>query len=114
MPAFLSISDICTRWSCGRTFVYAAVAEMEREGYLRRLWLGRVQRVELVSVERYEALHADQRATPERATVVTLRVASAPRPCHAPEASQGGAAERLAGYRAARARRRAGGQARAA
>jgi len=54
---FLSISDIRARWSCGRTFVYGAIAEMERGGYLRRIHLGSVQRIALGSVEQWEALH---------------------------------------------------------
>lgn len=62
---FLSVSDLQARWSCGRTFIYAALGEMERAGYLRRLWLGRVQRVGLESIERWEEAHARRDPTPE-------------------------------------------------
>jgi DNA-binding IclR family transcriptional regulator len=55
---FLSIADIQERWSVSRATVYRALSEMERGGYLRRLWLGRVQRVAFASLERFEAVHA--------------------------------------------------------
>lgn len=64
MTRFLSIADVQARWSCGRTFVYAAVAEMKAGGYLRRLQLGRVQRIAEESIERFEALHTDHREAP--------------------------------------------------
>lgn len=56
--AFLSISDLRARWSCSRAFVYTAIGGMERGGYLRRIYLGRVQRVALDSVETWERLHS--------------------------------------------------------
>jgi hypothetical protein len=80
---FLSIRDVQTRWSCGRTFAYEALAEMEAAGYLRRFWLGRCQRVAVESVERYEAEHADQPHDCTRSTVAGMRAAnSPPARCH--------------------------------
>jgi hypothetical protein len=73
MSLFLSIADLTTRWSCGRTFVYAALREMEDQGYLRRLWLGRVQRVALEAVERWETLHSQGPAPARVAPVLAIR-----------------------------------------
>jgi hypothetical protein len=64
---WLSVSDLQARWSCGRTQVYSAIAEMQAAGYLRRLQLGRVQRVAEESVERFEAIHAGPRGEVARA-----------------------------------------------
>lgn len=55
---FLSIAELTARWGCGRTFTYEAIAEMEAAGYLKRLYLGRVQRVALESAEEFERRHA--------------------------------------------------------
>jgi len=89
MASFLSIADVAARWSCGRTFVYGAIAEMEREGYLRQLHLGRVRRIALESVEQYEALHA--KAATEEAPA---RCLSAPRPRAARTVAQPAPAQR--------------------
>jgi len=75
MASFLSIADVAARWSCGRTFVYGAIAEMEREGYLRQLHLGRVRRIALESVEQYETLHAScPEKDADRVSVATGRL----------------------------------------
>jgi hypothetical protein len=73
---YLSVQDIRTRWSCGRTFVYEAIAEMEVGGYLKRMWLGRHQRIALESVEHWEAAHVKPRQDNVRSTVVKLRAAN--------------------------------------
>jgi hypothetical protein len=72
---YLSIADLRARWSCGRTFAYQAIAEMESGGYLRRIWLGPSQRIALDSVEAWERLHA---SPPDvaRALVARLRAAN--------------------------------------
>jgi hypothetical protein len=82
-PGFLSVLDLQARWSCGRTFVYAAITEMERRGYLRRLQLGRVQRIALASVEAWEAAHSK---TPRAERQVALA-----RPRRAPASSSAAA-----------------------
>jgi hypothetical protein len=77
---FFSINDLCQRWSCGRTTAYKAVSEMERGGYLNRIYLfGGDQRIALRSVETWERLHAYPPAEDSRVQVVALRVANAPR-----------------------------------
>lgn len=43
--SYLSVNDIRRRWSCGRDSVYRAIREMKRDGYLTRMYLGRVQRI---------------------------------------------------------------------
>jgi hypothetical protein len=73
---FLSIAELTARWGCGRTFVYEAVAEMEQAGYLKRIWLGRVQRLSIESVERWEGLHATAALDTDRATIASLRTES--------------------------------------
>jgi hypothetical protein len=77
--AFLSIGDIRDRWSCGRTFVYEALADMERGGYLRRLAIGRRPRFALDSIETWERLHTNTGAAIERRGLVALRAANEPR-----------------------------------
>jgi hypothetical protein len=62
--SFLSVNDLRARWRCSKSFVYSALAEMERNGYLRRLRLGRVQRIAMESVEQYEAAHTLASALP--------------------------------------------------
>lgn len=57
---FSSIADLTARWSCARSTVYAAIREMERSGYLKRLFLGRVQRIAMESIEEFERLHAQR------------------------------------------------------
>ena len=76
MAVFLSISDVAARWSCGRTFVYGAIAEMEREGYLRRIWLGRVQRIALESLERWEQAHSTSSREADSDSAASLRAAN--------------------------------------
>jgi len=88
---FLSVADIDARWSCSRAHVYRAIAEMEREGYLRRLLLGRVQRVAEASVAQYEARHATQPVDMPKSTIVGLRAAlDGPRPSHEVSPAKGG------------------------
>ena len=70
---FLSIAELTARWGCGRTFTYHAIAEMDAGGYLQRIWLGRVQRVSIEAVERWEALHSKPRPNSDRATIAVLR-----------------------------------------
>jgi hypothetical protein len=77
-PAFLSIGDLRVRWSCSKSFVYVALAEMESAGYLRRLRLGRAVRVAVESVERWESEHTvaaaaprEERRRPPRASAPT-------------------------------------------
>jgi hypothetical protein len=84
--SFLSVNDLRARWSCSRSFVYRAIADMERAGYLQRIYLGSVQRVALDSVETWERLHSSPQGE-SRAEVPTLRrrravgmTASAPGP----------------------------------
>lgn len=77
---FLSIAELTARWGCGRTFTYDAIAEMEAGGYLKRIWLGRVQRVGIESVERWEALHTKPEVNTDRGVIATLRTASPARP----------------------------------
>jgi len=48
---------------------------MLTQGYLRRIWLGRHQRVALESVERWEAIHAEPEKDTVRSTVAKLRAA---------------------------------------
>jgi hypothetical protein len=74
---YLSVNDIRRRWSCGRTFVYTAIAEMERGGYLRRIWLGRDQRLSVESVETWERLHQEPANEPMRGEIAKLRAANA-------------------------------------
>jgi hypothetical protein len=106
-PRFLSIDDVRARWSCGRTFVYAAIGEMERDGYLQRIWLGRVQRIAAESVGRWEALHSQPAAEPlTKGRIAALRAANDPLPEPARTAPVEHL-ERLAIYRAARAARKA-------
>ncbi len=90
-PAFLSVQGIQNRWSCGRTFVYEAIAEMQVKGYLKRMWLGRHQRITLESVERWETEHSAPEPNTVRSTVAGLRAANAPPP--RPAAHQHTAAE---------------------
>ncbi len=94
---FLSVQDIHERWSCGRTFVYQAIAEMEHRGWLRRMWVGRHQRIALESVQRWEAEHVDPPRNTVRSKVTKLR-ATRSKPV---AATQRTAAERLALYRKA-------------
>jgi hypothetical protein len=76
---FLSIAELTARWGCGRTFAYEAVAEMEAGGYLKRLWLGRVQRLSIESVQTWEALHSKAGVDSDRATIAVLRTETSPR-----------------------------------
>jgi hypothetical protein len=71
-PAFLSVNDLRARWSCSRGSVYTALTDMERGGYLRRIYLGRVQRVALDSIETWERLHSSPRGE-SRAEVAGMR-----------------------------------------
>ena len=77
---FLAIRDIRRRWSCARSTVYDAIKEMDAARYLKRLYLGRVQRVALSSIEEYERRHAQgpglvpiPRSFPSRRHKVTRR-----------------------------------------
>jgi len=79
VAAFLSIADVAARWSCGRSFVYEAIAEMERNGYLRRLVLGRVQRIAVESILQYEVLHAGAEVDRSASVIAGLRAARATR-----------------------------------
>jgi len=70
---YLSITDLCRRWSCGRSFAYAAVGDMARAGYFRRIPVGRQHRIALESVEIWERLHehrADEEVAQLRRQVV--------------------------------------------
>jgi hypothetical protein len=74
---FSSIADLTARWSCARSTVYAAIKEMEQSRYLKRLFLGRVQRIAMESIEEFERRHAQRQGE----VVSRLRqVASRPKP----------------------------------
>ena len=81
---FLSVADLAARWGCGRTFTYGAISEMDAAGYLQRVWLGRVQRVSVDSVEKWEALHSKADVDTDRSTIATLRTAAPARPMALP------------------------------
>lgn len=97
---YLSIQDIQQRWAMGRSFAYEAVAEMQQQGYLKRMWCGRHQRIAVESVERWEALHAEPQLDMVRSTVASLRDKRAPRP-HPTSGKRASAAELLAVLRSA-------------
>jgi hypothetical protein len=94
---WLSINGLRRRLSCGKTFAYQVVAEMEQGGYLRRIWLGRHQRIAVESVERWEAAHAAQESDLKTA-VVNLR-ANGPPPRPQPAGTVPTAAELRAATR---------------
>lgn len=73
-PEWLKVGDIAVRWSCSRATVYRAIGDMERGGYLRRMFLpgGSDQRIALGSVETWERLHSAAPGS-ERAAVATMR-----------------------------------------
>ena len=77
---WLSVNDLCTRWSCSRSYVYRRVLpDMERDGYLQRLFLGGDQRIALASILTYERAHATAPGVEaKRADVVELRQRNAP------------------------------------
>lgn len=91
VTAFLSIPDIQARWSCSRAHVYRAIAEMDRDGYLRRLLLGRSthQRISVESVEAWERLHSTPQVE-DRAPVARLREPIRPRKKTPPPVQRGG------------------------
>ena len=55
---FLSIASLTARWNCARSTTYEAIKDMERGGYLKRVYLGRVQRISMESIEEFERQHA--------------------------------------------------------
>lgn len=73
-PVWLSINDLCARWSCGRSTVYRKLKEMEQGGYLRRFFLGKTDvRVNVESVETWERLHSAPDGEDTKAVVVKAR-----------------------------------------
>jgi MarR-like DNA-binding transcriptional regulator SgrR of sgrS sRNA len=74
---YLTLQDLRARWHCGKTFAYEAIAEMQANGYLTRLWIGRSQRIGLASIERWELEHSDQPAKVIPITAVPKPVAPA-------------------------------------
>lgn len=82
---YLATSELRSRWDCGKSFVYTAIARIDAEGYLKRFWLGKHQRIALESVEAFERMHL----APEgeiRSMVIALREANAKRRIRRPPA----------------------------
>jgi hypothetical protein len=95
---YLSVNGICQRWSCGRTFAYEAIHEMDRAGYLERFYVGkRDLRIAVESLEQYERLHSRREQDPEEREVNDWVTKSPParREPQAPLRSQAGSAAAL-------------------
>lgn len=93
---YLSVSGICQRWSCGRTFAYEAIHEMDRAGYLTRFYVGkRDLRIAVESLEQYERLHSRRERDAEEREVnewITMNPPARKAPPAPPEGQAGSAA----------------------
>src|SRR4051812_36466699 len=73
LQQWFSIQDLRSRWSCSKTYVYRALREMDRDGYLEQLFLNsRNQRIALQTVLRWEREHS-QPIEHSRSEIVALR-----------------------------------------